>query len=554
MGGIDTGNYGCLELFAKSREGTEGFVSVTGTDGGQRIYAAGRRQYRLLRIPLERETHYEVRPEGCEISICYLSECDNILEAGVRFLEWRQDGWEEISDLAGWYQTPGREQYHFCPYRNWINDPNGLCWYQGYYHMYFQANPNSQEWDQMYWGHAASRDLVHWVHLPYVLEPQEELLESENGKGGAFSGSAVVLDDRIRFYLTRHFGPQEDSEEETVQYQTMVESADGIHFGEETRIIEKPNADFSYNFRDPKVLWYDGCWQMVIGTRVCNVPAVALYQSADGLKWNYRGLLMEEKTEGVYTIECPDLFPLDGKMVLTGAWMFYSDPERRFQPVHYHIGSFENNRFVEERRGLYDFAGNFYAVQSFEHEGRRIAIGWVSDFYNERCPEPDGANGSMAIPRELSVRNGTLYRKPIREIYGLMGRCFCDVAGQNLRLRHLNGNTYYARITFAEETDFDILLGKREGAEIRLKREGEALQIVTLGVKSHYVKFVTNLKRLEKLEIFVDHCLVEVFANDGEEAGTKLFCQEHDGIFGAVFNREESVERIEIYEMKGIWG
>ena len=553
MGDIYTGAYECLEVFAKSLEGKKGNVIVADKNGNQESYPTGRSHYRLLKIPLEKESRYDVTLESCEVSVCYLSEREDFIQEGVCFLEWEQGSWAVISDLEKWYKTPGREQYHFCPYKNWMNDPNGLCWFQGYYHMYYQANPHDQKWDQMYWGHAASRDCVHWVHLPYVLQPQEELLDSKDGKGGAFSGSAVVLEDRIRFYLTRHIGPSEDSEEKTRQYQTMVESADSIHFGEEKLIIEKPNKEFSFNFRDPKVIWLEGCWQMVIGTRVNNIPSVALYKSGDGVNWNYQGILLQEKTEGVYTFECPDFFPLDGDMVVIGAWMFYSDDQRRYQPTYYYIGNYRNGKFEVNQTGLYDFAGNFYAVQSFEYEGRRIAIGWVSDFYNEHCPEINGAYGSMAIPRELHIREEKLYQSPIKEIYQLKGKCFCNVSKQDIRLKHLNLNSYYANIEFSCDTDFEILLGKDGDAEIRLVRKEKELRLVTQGVKSHFVKCVTELERLEKLEIFVDHRLVEIFANEGEKAGTKLFYHEKDGIFQAHFDTEECVEAVEIYEMKGIW-
>lgn len=553
MGYICTGTYQCLEIFAKSLEERTGTIAITDRKGETKEYFAGKWQYRLIKIPLAQNSQYDVKLVDCEVSICYLSESDDILKQGVLFLEWDNGEWNEIRNLEKWYQTPGREQYHFCPYKNWINDPNGLCWYKGYYHMYYQANPHSQNWDHMYWGHTASKDLVHWVHLPYVLEPQNEILDAPDRKGGAFSGSAVVLDDRIQFYLTRHLGPPEDSEEETVQYQTMVDSEDSIHFGEETVIIEKPDESFSYNFRDPKVIWNGGKWQMVIGTRINNIPSVVLYESVNGKKWNYRGVLLEEKTEGVYTFECPDMFLMSGKMIITGAWMFYSDEQRRFQPTYYYIGEYQDGKYNTEQKGLYDFGSNFYAVQSFEHENRRIAIGWVSDFYNEHCPEKNGAYGSMAIPRELFVKEGKLYRRPIREIYQQKGKCFCNVSGQNIRLKQLNKNSYYAQILFLKDTDFEILLGKKENSEIKLVKRKKEICIITKGVKSHYVKFQTEVDVLEKLEIFVDHRLVEVFINDGEEAGTKLFYQEKDGIFQAEFESEENVTSIEIYEMKGIW-
>ncbi|MBS6194115.1 MAG: glycoside hydrolase family 32 protein [Clostridiales bacterium] len=551
MGHIYTGEYGCLELFAKSVSGSQGTVSVSKGENESTEYPAGIYQHRLIRIPMEKNTDYQVELKDCETSVCYLSEGEDILEKGVCFLEFKDGEWIRTEDLKQWYDTPNREQYHFCPYKNWINDPNGLCWYKGYYHMYYQANPHGQEWNNMYWGHAASKDCVHWVHLPYALEPQEEILSAPGKTGGAFSGSAVVAEDKLLCYLTRHFGSEEDGE---VQYQTMVESEDGIHFKNERRIIDKPDETFSHNFRDPKVIWLDGCWQMVIGTIVNGVPSVVRYASNDGYHWEYQGILLEEKTEGVYTFECPDFFMLDGKMVVSGSWMCYSDEQGRVQPTYYYVGDYQDGKFVPESKGQYDFGSNFYAVQSFEHEGRRIAIGWAADFYQEHCPEENGAYGSMAIPRELFFKEGKLYRRPIREIYELKGKCFCNVSGQNVSLKHLNDNSYYARLGFKKATDFDILLGRNDEGEIRLVRKGEKLQILTTGVKSHLVQFVTETEKLEEMEIFVDHRMVEVFVNGGEEAGTKLFYQKTDGIFEGKFDNEEAVKEIEIYEMKGIWG
>ena len=551
---IQTGKYRCLEIFLKSLTGEEGKLLIKRADETWREYPAGQYQYILRRIPLEQNSAYEVELAHCEASIAYLSESENILEDGVRFLEYQNGEWNETADLAGWYDTPNREQYHFNAYRNWINDPNGLCFYKGYYHLYYQANPHGQEWNHMYWGHTASRDLIHWVHLPYVLEPQQEILEAKDKKGGAFSGCAVPVEDEIVFYLTRHFGPPEDTEEDTVQYQTMVTSGDSIHFGEERKIIEKPDVSFSYNFRDPKVIFHEGIWQMVIGAKVEGVPAIVRYTSEDMKHWKYEGCLLKERTEGVYTFECPDFFSLDGKCVAVGSWMVYVDEQRRFQPTYYYIGNYDQGKFTVENRGLYDFGGNFYAVQSFEHEGRRIAIGWTADSYLEHVAEEKGSYGAMTIPRELSVKDGVLYQKPVEEIYSLKGKCLCQVQGQNLELHHLNQNCWYSKITFREDTDFRILIGKSKEGKIWLSRIGTQVEIETEGVKSRYVSFVTEVEKLREAEIFTDRRVVEIYLNAGEKAGTKLFYQDgEDGIFHAEFEKEDNVESIEIYEMKGIW-
>ncbi len=568
MNRIQTGSYTKLELFAKSERNEDGRIIVR-REGSQEsaVYPAGKHQYKLLRIPLEKESIWEVRAEKCTISTAYLSGGEDILENGVTYLEYADGGWLPISDLAGWYDTLNREQYHFNPFKNWINDPNGLCWFKGHYHMYYQANPHDQKWDHMYWGHAASKDLIHWVHLPYVLEPQEEILNSEDRKGGAFSGCAVAEQDKLFFYLTRHIGPMEDSEEETVQYQTMAVSEDGMELKEEKRILDKPDHTFSFNFRDPKVTWWNGTWNMVVGSRKHNVPVILRYTSDDLRSWEYQGVLLEERTEGVYTFECPDFFPVsEQKTAAVGAWMFYRDKEQRLQPTYYYIGEVHDGKLQVEYRGLYDFGSNFYAVQSFGHEGRRIAIGWVSDNYNEHVPEKNGAYGSMSLPREIFLRDGKLYRKPCEEIYRLREQCYLNIkrsSSKNIaeyvpvhqvRLEPIKGNSYYARLEFTGETGFTILLGRSERGTIRLVREGKRLQIKTEGVRSENVECVTEIECLKNVEIFVDRRVTEVFVNDGEEAGTKLFYQDkNDGIFTADFENEECVESIEVYGMKGIW-
>lgn len=103
----------------------------------------------------------------------------------------------------------------------------------------------------------------------------------------------------------------------------MVSSRDGINFGKEEIIIEKPGKPFSFNFRDPKVFYHNEKWKMVLGTQLNNIPAIVLYESKDMKNFEYSGEVILESQKGVYTIECPDLFELDGKFVAIAAYMFY---------------------------------------------------------------------------------------------------------------------------------------------------------------------------------------------------------------------------------------
>ena len=172
---MNTGDYTRLEIFAKALQ-AGGSIRVISGDGTCQKLPAGEAYYRWIKVPVEKNQEYEIFCEECQVSICYLSGCENILDEGIRYLEQDGKGRFVKREETDWYDSPIREAYHFTPWKNWINDPNGLCWFQGYYHMFYQFNPHGQKWSHMYWGHAASRDLIHWTHLPVVLEPQEEIL------------------------------------------------------------------------------------------------------------------------------------------------------------------------------------------------------------------------------------------------------------------------------------------------------------------------------------------------------------------------------------------
>lgn len=548
--------YRMLEVFAMSEEGRQGAVILTGPDGKQVREEAGNGYYRWIKLPLATDGVYTLELDGCSAPLAYLSDCDDLLERGIRYLNAAApSGRMEAEDLAQWYDTPYREQYHFNPYTGWLNDPNGLCWFEGYYHLYYQCNPFDQKWDNMHWGHAASRDLLHWVHLPVCLVPQESLRGKPDRKGGAFSGSAVVRDGEIFFYLTRHEGPQDDCEA-TVEYQTLTRSRDSIRFGEETTIIERPSPEVSYNFRDPKLFWKDGVWNLVLGSAVNKVPAWVRFTSRDGIGgWEYQGPMLTEPEPGIETIECPDCFELDGKFVAMGDLMWYHDSCGRYQPTRYYIGAYQDGQLSVESTGLLDFGTNYYAAQTFEHEGRRIAIAWVSDFYSEHKIAPDGAYGSIALPRELHLRDGKLYTSPVQEVYSLVGEQLASVQQGNLTVDSVPGNSYYVKLRLSGPTDFSCLLARAGQASISLICRNGVPEFKLSGTPTESVRFPAEVGPLHTVEIFVDRRTVEVYLNGGEAAGTKIFYPDsREGCFAAVFSDPDRVEELSLSRMDSVWG
>jgi beta-fructofuranosidase len=155
-----------------------------------------------------------------------------------------------------------RQRYHFMAPSGWINDPNGLVYWQGQYHLFYQHNPFKPEWGAMHWGHAYSRDMVHWKHEPIALAPSEAYDLDE--KGGCFSGSAVDNQG----VLTLIYTGRVNCEGEPIETVCIAESRDGVHFEKHRAnpVISQPPDTGSRNFRDPKVWRHEDYWYLIAGT------------------------------------------------------------------------------------------------------------------------------------------------------------------------------------------------------------------------------------------------------------------------------------------------
>lgn len=551
---MNTEKYTCLEIFAKAKmEG--GKIRLVSGKGSIMEKEASSVFYTWMKFPVEQGMEYEIESGACEVTLCYLSGSGDILETGVRYLEKEKESGRYLPAREElYYDSPIRESYHFAPWKNWMNDPNGLCYFKGYYHMFYQFNPHGQKWSNMYWGHAASRDLVHWVHLPVVLAPQAEIAERpEELVGGAFSGCAAVEGGEAVFYLTRHTEPREDYRKQT-ESQWMMKSKDMIHFTEEKCVVGEKPEGASFDFRDPKVEKIGGRWYMVLASAIGGKGSILLYESEDMEHWSYLHPLLTEESEGIRSFECPDFMELDGKYVAIGAWMGHRDDCGRLQMSRYYIGSWKERKLETESSGWFDFGSNCYAMQSFAHEGRRICIGWISDFYGEHVERENGAYGSMTLPRQLHVRDGKLYMMPVEEVSLLKGENLYHGEKEDVSLTCIEGNAYRAKIRFLENTWFSILLGKDGEKEISLCNDEGGLRIVTKGVKSEGINFRADVKEVAVLEIYMDRRVAEVYVNEGEAAGTKLFYNSSShGCFVLKAEKPGNIAEAEVSLMNGIW-
>lgn len=296
---------------------------------------------------------------------------------------------------------------HVEPDKGWLNDPNGLCFFQGKYHAFFQHNPKAPKWDVMHWGHAVSDDLVHWQELPIAFYPDQPY---EAGFG-CFSGSAVEKDGRLYFFYTA-------VDKNLAQTQCVAWTDDGEHFTkyEGNPIIkESPLDPKCLDFRDPKVFqWTDGSYRMVLGAGKDGFGAVYLYRSEDLFHWDYVGPVFETREMGP-VLECPDLFPVGDKWVLCFSRM------DKPQMVSYVVGQFDGEHFTAESIQKPELGPNYYAPQSFvDSKGRRIVIGWMAP-WDRPQHEDEVRCGCLTIPMEISLNDkGNLCFFPVEEAASLL--------------------------------------------------------------------------------------------------------------------------------------
>ena len=333
-----------------------------------------------------------------------------------------------------------RPLFHLTPYTGWMNDPNGFSFYNGKYHLFYQYNPYDTVWDAMHWGHAESDDLLHWAYLPTAMAPDAWYDET-----GVYSGSAETLPDGRHLLL--YTGVRKEGGESGTEYQSQcVAVGDGYEY---RKIMTNPVISESTlpdgldrsNFRDPKI-WRkpDGTYGCVVGTRRENGLGTLLqYESADGLHWSYVGVLAENDGRLGLMWECPDFFMLDGKAVV-----LISPQDMLPEGFEYHngngtvamLGTYDEaaKRFVPEKDQAIDYGIDFYAPTTMlAPDGRRIMIGWMQNWDTTKLSAQTESRwfGQMTVPRELSIRNGRLYQRPVRELDQLRRN---EVRYQNVRV------------------------------------------------------------------------------------------------------------------------
>ncbi len=446
---------------------------------------------------------------------------------------------------------PARPVYHFCPPALWMNDPNGTIYHDGWFHLFYQHNPYGDDWGHMHWGHARSRDLVQWEHLPIALWPSRELNEEH-----VFSGCARMdaQGQPLLFYTSVQgtHGNRPPNEQ-----WAALGDADWItwqkHPANPILSLKTEGAPpFEGDWRDPYIFEEAGRTFLVIAGAYDDTAGVGLYEAEDGtlLRWRYHGLLYQKPRSEVRFLECPNFFKVDGK------WVLLTSP---YRPVEYAVGEFDaaSLTFTPQTEGVLD-AGfsdvpNYYATNTlYDAEGRCILLGWVRGFAKEQ-----GWNGCLALPRILSIgADGHPRQTPIPALEQLRGRRLARPSlvlhNRSQVLDNVNSDTL--------EILMSINLGSASVVGLNLRRSADGASAVlmrydrqTLHVAGTEIPFVLEDEPLT-LHIFLDKSVLEVFVNEGRTAITRIITAPK-GAGGVEFfahGGSAQVITLEVWEMKPV--
>ncbi len=399
-----------------------------------------------------------------------------------------------------------RQGLHLEPPQGWLNDPNGLSFFGGYYHVYFQYSPESAAGSgKKCWGHYQSSNLTNWEFTGTVLFP--DIPEDRNG---VYSGSAIVHQDTLHIFYTGNV--KEPGDHDYIKSGRganviHVSTKDGIHMSPKKVLLR--NSDYpsfcSCHVRDPKIWVEDGKWKMVLGARsLDDKGCVLFYESADLENWIYAGC--DSIEEFGYMWECPDCFWLDGHRYLGASPQGLPHGETENQNV-YQSGYFEYDKKAENFRE-WDMGFDFYAPQTFETEdGRRILIGWmgIGDIPYTNPTAELGYQHCLTLPRELTRdADGRLRQEPIHELNAL--RKNVTVLGKKKQELpfELNAST---------EGPFSICLDKA----VKLSYDGEIFSLTFLEEKVGAGRKVRRAKLSEcsEIRLIADKSSLEIYLDKG---------------------------------------
>ena len=459
------------------------------------------------------------------------------------------------------YKEPYRPQFHFSPQANWMNDPNGMVYYEGEYHLFYQYHPDSTVWGPMHWGHAVSSDLINWEHLPIALYPDE--------LGYIFSGSTVVdwnntsglgtgeIPPMIAIY-TYHLMEREKAGAVDYQTQAIAFSTDkGRTWTKYEGNPVLPNPGIK-DFRDPKVSWDEvsGKWIMALAV----LDHIRFYSSQNLIDWELESEFGKEVGNHGGVWECPDLFKLPVEGTDEEKWVLLVSinpgAPHGGSGTQYFVGDFNGSEFILDESFTpvldesiwIDYGTDNYAGVTWsdipENDGRRIFIGWMSNWQYANIVPTDSWRSAMTIPRVLTLRfDGEKYilaSSPVAEISEIRGN------SSNIEIGEIGSTKVIKSKYELYELSMDLDISQSQGFELvfsndhdqqvifGLDRAGE--QVYVDRTKSGIIDFQDSFAKVHKspyksgnnisLLFHIDMASIEIYIDNGDLVITEIYFPE----------------------------
>lgn len=483
-----------------------------------------------------------------------------------------------------YYRELYRPQFHFTPEMNWMNDPNGLVYFEGEYHLFYQHNPHGNAWGHMSWGHAVSKDLVHWEHLPIALHEEYGVM--------IFSGSAVVDWKNTSGFGTNNKPPLVaiyTGHGHSNQTQDIAFSNDRGRTW--TKYPGNPVIDLKNpEFRDPKVFWHDPTERWIMVVSLAKEKRLQFYGSTDLKAWKHLSDFGPGGVAGKPNWECPDLFelPIENEPGKT-RWVLEVDMGNAAvaggSGGEYFIGDFDGKAFHCDhdinKSYWVDYGRDFYAPVSWSDipasDGRRIWIGWMNNWETHLVPTSPWRS-AMSIPRTLSLSRTTdglrLVQQPVEELKALrtdhvrLEALQINDTTKPLAEKQVSGDQFEMIVEFelgdAVEFGVNVRAGDEERTVVGYDATRSELFVdrTHSGESSFHDKFAGRhaapLRPTSKkvsLRILVDSSSIEVFGENGKVVITDRIFPRADSQSISLYAKggAVSVRSIEFWRLASSW-
>ncbi len=461
-----------------------------------------------------------------------------------------------------------RPSFHFTPKQGWMNDPNGMIFLNGQYHLFFQHYPDSTVWGPMHWGHATSSDLVQWKEQPIALYPDSigmifsgsAVLDKNNTSGLGRSGIAPL----VAIY-TQHYMPGEKAGRTDFQNQSIAYSLDEGKTWTKyagNPVLKTPNIK---DFRDPKVIWHAPTQKWIMSLAVAD--HVEFYSAPNLINWTKESELGKNAFAHGGVWECPDLlhFNMNGKTIWVLLVSMNPGGPNGGSATQYMVGDFDGHTFKPYSNDIkwMDYGPDNYAGVSFSNvEDRNILIGWMSNWNYANVVPTEKWRSAMTVPRELSLieqnnKNANsndflLVSSPVKE----MKKAFSEIMSKE--------NVIPNRIDLKEmkAVDFEIILSNTFNEKLVVGYHADKKQFyidrTKAGVSNFNdgfaavavaprLSFATNMD----LSILLDKTSIELFADGGRTVMTTLFFPVHPYTKWEIKSKEKiALNSIKLYSFK----